>query len=67
MRRFLAYFNPLFLGLILGMIFLAVAHLSATLKRQEVRARTQAIGSTTLEISMSLVRCAREQECAFRK
>jgi len=67
MRRFLAYFNALFLGMILGMIFLAIVNVSAAFNRQDLRARTQAICSTTLEISMSLVRCTRGQDCTFRK
>jgi len=31
MRRFLAYFNALFLGMILGLIFLAIVHAIPTL------------------------------------
>lgn len=62
MRRFMIYFNALLLGVILGMIFLAILH---PIPSDPQRANW--IGQKTLTISMSLARCAHEQNCELRK
>jgi hypothetical protein len=38
MRRLIAYCNALFLGVILGMIFIAIVHATPTHRPQSVRA-----------------------------
>jgi hypothetical protein len=62
MRRFLTFFNALLLGVILGMISLAVVRVVPTPDHQADR-----LGERTLTISLSLARCAHEQRCALRK
>jgi hypothetical protein len=49
MRRLITYFNALFLGLILGMIFVAIVHEPLSHRRQEVRAGRVSIGYEILE------------------
>jgi hypothetical protein len=61
MRRFLTYFNALLFGVILGMIFVAIVHAIPSDPQE-----ASGIGQKTLAISMSLARCAHEQDCALR-
>ncbi len=44
MRRLIAHFNSLFLGMILGMIFVAIAYAPSSHRQQKVRAHALTIG-----------------------
>ncbi len=58
MRRFWIYFNALLLGVILGMIFLAIMHADPSDQHQTVRGNSMAIGYRTIERSVSLLESA---------
>ena len=44
MRRLIAHFNSLFLGMILGMIFVAIVYAPGSHRKQKVRAHALTIG-----------------------
>ncbi len=70
MRRLITYFNALFLGVILGMIFVAIVHASPTDRQENVRACRSALRRLVLHQrdTDSLNRPAkRQQPCAFTK
>lgn len=58
MRRFLTYFNALLLGMILGMIFLALVH-AVPIAPDRHEGDGIGIGERTLAMMMSVVRCVR--------
>ena len=58
MRRFLTYFNALLLGVILGMVFLAVVH-AVPLAPDRHAGDGIGIGERTLAVTMSVVRLVR--------
>jgi len=66
MRRFLTYFNGLLLGMILGLIFLAIFRAYPAERQERPGGSGIAIAQKTLAISISLARCAHEQTCSLR-
>jgi hypothetical protein len=70
MRRLITYFNALFLGVILGMIFVAIVHASPADRQENVRACRLALRRLVLhQLNTDLLNrpAKRQQACAFTK
>ena len=67
MRRVITYFNALLLGVILGMIFVAIVDAIRPHGQPEVCASEAAVGYKAFTISVSLARPAHEHTCQLRK
>jgi hypothetical protein len=50
MRRLITYFNALFLGVILGMVFVAISHASPSHRQEEDRANGSGLSRLIREI-----------------
>jgi hypothetical protein len=65
--RIISRINSLFLGAILGMIFLAIMHTDPSEQHETLRGNGVAIGYRTIERSVLLLESAYQQSCALRK
>jgi hypothetical protein len=67
MRRFLTYFNALLLGVILGMVFLAIVHAVPVTSAVRTSSPENAMRARTKAASMRLVKSARQASYVFRE
>lgn len=67
MRRFLTYFNAMLLGVILGMVFLAIAHAVPIASAQGTSSQESAMGARSIATSMMQAKFVRQAKYIFRE